>query len=172
MKQLNQNQNSITITVLFLFCYFYLDQTLKTNKLILFLTIGVYIALCAFILFGKLSTATKILFLSILSGLLLIAPLILNKGYDTKRLDNRFLGIWKSDSSEGYSITINIKNDSAYLSQSTINLVKAFEVNIYGDTFILNSPTKILRFKYTFLNNDETLKLLNQKDSLILSQEE
>lgn len=169
MKKIVSGKNNIILTVLFIVSYFYLRNTLLSKTIIL-LSIGIFMAICAYCLYSKFSSFIKLISISVSCSLLIAIPFILDKRNESKLIEPRFLGIWKTDSTDGYTIRMNIKMDSAFLTQSSIDLERAFKLNINTEDFILTNETKTLSYKYHFLNANNTLILKNSKDSLLFTR--
>jgi hypothetical protein len=86
------------------------------------------------------------------------------------KFENKFSGTWQTDNTGGFSINMQIKNDTAYLSQSNIEEVVPYKMEITDHEFLISNRDrgKRLQWEYYFLDQGTILILYNVSDSLRL----
>jgi hypothetical protein len=167
--KLRINWKVLVLLTTFLLCYFYYDYTDLRPKIIRFSLIGIIESAVAFIVFARFSVILKYILGVSLCTLIFITPLLWNKNRNLNAPIG-LMGLWDTDSSDGYIIHLNVKEDSAYLSQSSINLVKSFKLSVLNDSLELGNGNKHLIYKYKLLNRGNQLILHNQSDSLFFKK--
>jgi len=163
----------IILITLFIGFYFYFDY-LQIEKIIAIPIIGVFTALVFYFLLRLNKTYIKAGVIFLLSATLILVSFLLKKDNSKRRVTNELLGDWQSDTIGGFSINVNIQNDSAYLSQSNLDIIKPYAISIKQDSLLMSNSDlqKKYSWKFSLKNKGTMLYLFNENDSLILQKVE
>ena len=168
MEKKSINFNYIVLLSLFILCYFYLDYS-GIEKLVSLLLLGITLSIAAFILYSKkITVLVKAVLLVILVLLIYFLPAILLEKKKSNTNNQKVVGGWVTDTTGGFSIKFEIEKDSAYLSQSNLEIVRDFKIVITNDTLILENEELKTEYVWAFqLSSDYSeLLLFNKRDSL------
>jgi len=164
-----KTSQQIIIVIIFIVSYFFYDF-IGLSKMIALPLVGIFVACCYFLLHKRMRFVFKICIIILLSlGAYLIPYFILKKNVVDK-FENKFSGTWQTDNTGGFSINMQIKNDTAYLSQSNIEEVVPYKMEITDHEFLISNRNrgKRLQWEYYFLDQGTILILYNVSDSLRL----
>jgi len=157
------------VLIIFIVSYFFYDF-IGLSKIIALPLVGILVACCYFLLHKRIRFVFKICILILLFlGAYLIPYFILKKNVVGK-FESKFAGSWQTDTTGGFSINMQIQNDTAYLSQSNIEEVVPYKMEITDHEFLISNKDKgkRLQWEYYFLDQDSILILYNIRDSLRL----
>jgi hypothetical protein len=159
----------ILVLIIFIGSYFFYDF-IGLSKIIALPLVGILVACCYFLLQRRMRFVFKICILILLSlGTYLIPYFILKKNV-VEKFENKFAGTWQTDTTGGFSINMQILRDTAYLSQSNIEDVVPYKMEITDHKFSIANKDrgKRLQWEYYFLDQGTILILYNVSDSLRL----
>lgn len=167
----------IIVLVAFIVFFSYLKY-FDIKGALLYAAVGIYSSVICYSLFADQTNR----FLRIFISLLVIVggfsiPKIFPKGEwaandEQKISPPELFGNWVTDTTGGYSIKLSIHKDSAYLSQSNLDVLKGYELKV-NDNFmeLTNHATdQFYSWEYELLKNQQVLKLLRNTDSLVFER--